>query len=251
MGRLHRFFVPPEWIDKTKITFSGQTAHQIKNVLRMKPGWQVVALDNFGQEYVVMLTKVERSWIEGEILATRVAQGEPDVRLTLYQGTLKAQKFEWVLQKGTELGIAEFVPVISERSVLADVQAVEQKMMRWERIVQEAAEQSGRGILPELRPAMLLLTACQRAGRLDGLRLLAWEEAENELSLRTALDAAPEKPAQISLFIGSEGGYTEKEVSVAENYGVQPIWLGKRILRAETAGLAAGAAILYHFREME
>lgn len=251
MARRHRFFVPPEWIDKTKVTFAGQTAHQIKNVLRMKVGWQVEALDNFGQEYVVMLTHVDRAFIEGEILMTRPSAGEPDVNITLYQGTLKAQKFEWVLQKGTELGITEFVPVISERSVLADVEAVEQKMLRWERIVQEAAEQSGRGQLPELRPAMLLLTACQRAAHMDGTRLLAWEEAVDGKSLRTALGGVAEKPAHVSVFVGSEGGYTEKEVSMAKNYGIETVWLGQRILRAETAGIAVPTAILYHFGEME
>ena len=251
MTRRHRFFVPPEWIDKTKVTFSGQTAHQIKKVLRMKQGWQVEVLDNFGQEYVVMLTHVARSFIEGEILATRPVTGEPTVSLTLYQGTLKAQKFEWVLQKGTELGITEFVPVISERSVLADVEAVEQKMLRWESIVQEAAEQSGRGLLPELRPAMLFQTACQRAARMNAVRLLAWEEAEDGKPLRAALDAVSEKPAHVSIFIGSEGGYSEKEVSLAQTYGIEPVWAGKRILRAETAGIAIPTAVLYHFGEME
>lgn len=249
MARLHRFFIPPEWISKPKITFSGQVAHQIKNVLRMRPGWQVEALDNFGNEYVVMITRVDRSWVEGEILAERVATGEPSLPVTLYQGTLKAQKFEWVLQKGTELGVSEFVPVVSERSVLADVEAVEQKMLRWERIIQEAAEQSGRGSLPELRPAMLFSVACQRANRLDGLRLLAWEAASGAESLRGALSAV-ETPPRVSLFIGSEGGFSEKEVEIARQNDIQPAWMGKRILRAETAGIAAVAAIMYHFGEM-
>ena len=249
MARLHRFFIPPEWISKPKVMLSGQVAHQIKNVLRMRPGWQIEVLDNFGNEYVVMLTRVDRSWVEGEILAERVAQGEPSLPVTLYQGTLKAQKFEWVLQKGTELGISEFVPVISERSVLADVEAVEQKMLRWERIIQEAAEQSGRGALPELRPAMMLSVACQRAGRLDGVRLLAWEGAAAGESLRSAL-AQVQSPPRVSLFIGSEGGFSEKEVDIARQNGIQPVWLGRRILRAETAGIATAAAILYHFGEM-
>ncbi len=251
MARLHRFFIPPEWISKPKITFSGQVAHQIKNVLRMRPGWQIEVLDNFGAEYVVMITTVERSWVEGEILAERVARGEPSLPITLYQGTLKAQKFEWVLQKGTELGITEFVPVISERSVLTDVEAVEQKMMRWERIIQEAAEQSGRGALPELRPAMMFSVACRRAKRVDGVRLLAWEEASTGESLRSVLMPQTKEPVRVSLFIGSEGGYSEKEAELARQYDIQWVWLGKRILRAETAGLAAATAILYHFGEME
>ncbi len=249
MARLHRFFIPPEWIAKPKVTLSGQVAHQIKNVLRMRPGWQIEVLDNFGNEYVVMLTRVDRSGVEGEILAERLATGEPALPVTLYQGTLKAQKFEWVLQKGTELGVSEFVPVISERSVLADVEAVAQKTLRWERIIQEAAEQCGRGALPELRPAMLFSVACQRAGRLDGVRLLAWEGASAAKGLRGALSAA-KVPSRVSLFVGSEGGFSEKEVEIARQNGIQSVWLGKRILRAETAGIAAVAAIMYHFGEM-
>jgi len=249
MARLHRFFIPPEWIAKPKVTLSGQVAHQIKNVLRMRPGWQIEVLDNFGNEYVVMLTRVDRSWVDGEILTERLAQGEPSLPLTLYQGTLKAQKFEWVLQKGTELGVSEFVPVITERSVLADVEAVEQKMLRWERIIQEAAEQSGRGALPELRPAMMLSVACRRAAQLDGVRLLAWAGASTADGLHAVLTQA-ELPPRVSLFVGSEGGFSEKEVEIARQNGIQPVWLGQRILRAETAGVAATAAIMYHFGEM-
>ena len=246
---MQRFFIPPEWIEKPRITFHGQVAHQIKNVLRMKPGWQVIALDNFGQEYVVILTEVSRNFVEAEILAERAVDAEPNLQITLYQGTLKAQKFEWVLQKGTELGISEFVPVISERSILADVQAVDQKRMRWERIIQEAAEQSGRGLLPELRPAMMLGQAFRRARQLDGPSFVAWEGVK-EKSLKAKFIESLEKPAHISLFIGSEGGFSDDEIEAAQESNIQPVGLGKRILRAETAGLVAVSAIFYHFDEM-
>ncbi len=246
---MHRFFIPPEWIDKPKVTLVGQVAHQIKNVLRMKAGRQIVVLDNLGQEYVLILNHVANNVVVGEILEERSVQGEPLVQISLYQGTLKAQKFEWVLQKGTELGITEFIPVISERSVLGDVEAVDQKMMRWERIIQEAAEQSQRGILPELRPAMMFSHACQRAGHIEGVQLLAWEDAQAS-SLSETLTQIKEKPQYVSLFIGSEGGYSLDEARLAHRYGIQPVWLGKRILRAETAGLVAATAILYQFGEL-
>jgi len=247
---MHRFFVPVEWIEAPKVTLLGNTAHQIKNVLRMKPGRKIIVLDDFGQEYTVTLTHVAKSVVVGEIIETRSAQGEPELKISLYQGTLKAQKFEWVLQKGTELGIAEFIPTISERSVLGDVEVIDRKLLRWERIIQEAAEQSKRGMLPELRPAMMFSLACQRAGRMEGVGLLAWENAEAN-SLRSALEAIAKKPARLSLFIGSEGGFTLDEARLAHGYNIQPVWLGRRILRAETAGLAAASAIFYHFREME
>jgi 16S rRNA (uracil1498-N3)-methyltransferase len=247
---MHRFFVPAEWIEAPKVTILGNTAHQIKNVLRMRPGRKIIVLDDFGQEYTVNLTHVAKSVVVGEITETRVAQGEAELKISLYQGTLKAQKFEWVLQKGTELGVTEFIPVISERSVLGDVETIDRKMLRWERIIQEAAEQCRRGMLPKLRPAMMFNQACQRASRMEGLALLAWEDAAAN-SLRTALKAVTQKPPRISLFIGSEGGFTLDEARLAHGYTVQPVWLGKRILRAETAGLVAASAIFYHFGEME
>lgn len=247
---MHRFFIPPEWINKPKVTLVGEVAHQIKNVLRLQPGRKIVVLDNLGQEYQVTLAHVANNVVVGEITAAQPVSSEPQLSLSLYQGTLKAHKFELVLQKGTELGISEFVPVISERSVLADVEAVDEKRMRWERILREAAEQYGRGSLPELRPAMMFTQACQRAGKTTGLKLLAWEDAE-ATGLKTTLTQITEKPARVCLFIGSEGGYSLDEARLAHGYGVQPVWLGRRILRAETAGLVAASAVFYHFDEME
>ncbi len=246
---MHRFFIPPDWIDKSKVTLVGPIAHQIKNVLRLKPGRNIVVLDNFGQEYVVALTHIAKNVVVGQVTEQRAAGGEPELKISLYQGTLKAQKFEWVLQKGTELGLAEFIPVISERSVLGDVQVVDQKAMRWERIIQEAAEQSRRGILPELRPGMMFAQACQRAVRSAELNLLAWED-EAAAGLKTVLSGLEAPPRRINLFIGSEGGYSLDEARLAHGYGIYPVWLGRRILRAETAGLVAASAIFYHFGEM-
>jgi 16S rRNA (uracil1498-N3)-methyltransferase len=154
---------------------------------------------------------------------------------------LKAQKFEWVLQKGTELGIAGFVPVLSSRSIIGSVQDVrDAKLERWQRIIAEAAEQSGRAVLPSLAGPMAFKPACQAAAQ-QGLALIPWEE-ERVYRLRQALDASPK---HISLLIGPEGGFAAEEVATAREAGVVPVTLGPRILRAETAGLAAATAILY------
>ena len=247
---MHRFFIPPKWIEGQKVTLLEGVAHQIKNVLRMGPGRKIIVLDNTGQEYYVSLAHVAKSVVVGEIYDHRPAEGEPNLRLSLYQSTLKAQKFEWVLQKGTELGISEFVPVIGERSILRDVESADKKLLRWERIIKEAAEQSGRGLLPALRPATMFPQACQRANRTTALSLLAWE-AETEAHLKPILRTLAEIPPQVNLFVGSEGGYTLDEVRLAHGYNIAPISLGKRILRAETAGLAAVAAILYEFEALK
>lgn len=249
---MHRFFIPPDWIKGTKVTFIDEVAHQIRNVLRLRAGRRILVLDNSGSQHEVELSRVARNVVIGEVRDSRPASGEPGLKLILYQSVLKAQKFEWVLQKGTELGIHSFVPVITERAILADVETVDEKAIRWRRIIKEAAEQSGRGILPQLRGAMMFPQACQEVGRQTGLHLLAWEDEAAD-NLRETLNQAEadDRPAAINLFIGSEGGFTLDEARLAHRYGINPVWLGRRIFRAETAGLLAGAAIFYHFGEFE
>ena len=247
---MHRFFIPPKWIENKKVTLVEEVAHQLKNVLRMRPGRKIIVLDNSGYEYFVTLEHVARNVVIGEIYDQRPAEGEPGLRLSLYQSVLKVPKMEWILQKGTELGLAEFAPVMCERSILGDIETVDQKSLRWERIIQEAAEQSGRGLLPPLRPAMMFPQACQRAHRAGGLNLIAWE-AEVESDLRSVLATVEELPVQVNLFIGPEGGYTLDEVRLASGYNIIPVGLGKRILRSETAALVATAAIFYEFSQLK
>jgi 16S rRNA (uracil1498-N3)-methyltransferase len=162
---------------------------------------------------------------------------------------LKSQKFEWVLQKGTELGIVAFVPVVAQRCLVASLEEIgEEKRTRWRRIIVEAAEQSRRGRLPMLRPALMLRQAWEEAA-LGGTTLVAWEE-EHAVGLRAILAGSEQKPFSINLFIGPEGGYTEQEIAQGQRYGAIPVSLGPRILRAETAGLVAAAAILYELGDL-
>jgi 16S rRNA (uracil1498-N3)-methyltransferase len=242
----HRFFIDPANITPPTVTLGGDIARQLKTVLRMLPGETIVVLDNSGREYTVTLTEVEKQSVRGQIIAQRICPAEPGLHLTLYQGTLKAQKFEWVLQKGTELGVSRFVPVICQRSVVNKAEAVAGKYARWADIIREAAEQSGRGRLPELAPAMPWPDAVRDA-QSAALALIPWEEAPAEHTLRAAIDASVS--GSIVLFIGPEGGFSAPEVALAQAGGVQAVTLGPRILRAETAGLAACAAIMFHFNQ--
>ena len=250
---MHRFFIPPEWINGQQVTLTEDVAHQIRHVLRMGAGDRLVVLDDSGWEREVELNRVAQNVVMGHVIGERLAAGEPRTRISLYQGVLKAQKFEWVLQKGTELGLVEFVPIVCERSVVGDLEDVDRKLGRWQHIIREAAEQSRRGRRPVLRPAMLFAQGCQRALRSGGLSLAPWEE-EKGASLKSALTAGDEgdkRPFSISLFIGPEGGLTADEIKVARSYNVQPVSLGPRILRAETAGLVAASAILYELGDLE
>jgi 16S rRNA (uracil1498-N3)-methyltransferase len=211
----------------------------------MAPGDNIVVLDNSGSEWQVRLTEVGKDSVRGRLVDRQPGRGEPDLQLTLFQGTLKAQKFEWVLQKGTELGVSRFVPTVCRRSVAHNFDTLAKKRARWQRIVREAAEQSGRGRLPRLEPAILLPDAFQDA-RSNQLRLMLWEEAAGP-ALKQVL--AGVKARAISIFIGPEGGFTADEAALARQSGLQPVKLGPRILRAETAGIAVSSVVLYEMDE--
>ena len=141
---MHRFFVPPSWVQSNEVTITGPQAHQIARVLRMRPGDGVIVLDNSGWELEVQLVSVDRTTVKGEVLHRKLAGGEPRTKISLYLGVLRSNRFEFVLQKGTELGVVQFVAIIADRCVVSDLEAVEKKLRRWEWIIQEASEQDSR-----------------------------------------------------------------------------------------------------------
>lgn len=253
---MHRFFVPSSWIQGDQVTITGPQALQMAHVLRMRPGDLVIVLDNSGWEIETRLLAVDRQAVTGKIQSRRLSGAEPRTKISLYQGVLKGQRFEFALQKGTELGIVEFVPVIADRCVMFDLEGVEKKRSRWEWIIQEAAEQSRRGRKPALRPAMLFPQACEQIKNIGGLALILWE-GEGRTALPDALRQAQPgsggrlPPFTVHLLVGPEGGFTPEEIGVAQRYGLQPVGLGPRILRSETAGITAAAAILYEFGDMQ
>jgi 16S rRNA (uracil1498-N3)-methyltransferase len=247
---LHRFFVPPEMLAQETVRLTGGLAHQIHNVLRMQPGQQVTLLDNSGWEYTVALTAVATKDVLGQVLGRSVKANEPRTKITLYQSVLKGSRFEWALQKGTELGVSEFVPVIASRCILQNLADAEAKLPRWQRVILEAAEQCGRAKFPSLLPAVMFAGACERAGDGKSLALMPWEE-ETAFTLKWVLrPQGAERPFSVSLLVGPEGGFTPEEASRAGDYGIRTVTLGPRILRAETAGMVAAAAIFYEMGDL-
>jgi 16S rRNA (uracil1498-N3)-methyltransferase len=247
---MHRFFVPAAWLEEPDVSITGPLVHRLRNVLRLGQGDRVILLDNSGWEHELEIADVTSQRIEGHVVHKSLATAEPRTKITLYQALLKLNKFEWVLQKNTELGLVGFVPVITERCIIGSLEDVSKtKIERWYRILMEAAEQSGRGRLPALRPTAMFPNACEDAAR-GGLTLIPWEE-EKERSLRSVLQGAERPPFSINLFIGPEGGFTPAELVQAQRYGAIPITLGPRVLRAETAGLVAASAILHELGDLE
>lgn len=254
---MHRFLVDADAAQGadaqgTEIAFPESAARQICTVLRMQTGDRVVALTPGGWEMEVELTQLGRDGVMGKVLSKRPAGGEPRVQIMLYQSLLKRDNFEWVLQKGTEIGVAEFVPVISRRTVLRSVEDVKvSRMERWRRIIAEAVEQSRRGRVPVLREPLRFEEAVSQAAQ-SGLCLIPWEE-ETSLGLRTALTATQrgdDEPAAISLFIGPEGGFDQEEIALARECGAIPVTLGPRILRAETAAVVVASLVLYELDDL-
>lgn len=244
---LHRFFVPPERIRGEEVVLAEQ-AHQIRDVLRLKAGELIIVLDNEGREYEARLKAVGRSEVRGKVAEKREASGEPGVRITLFQSLLAREKFEWVLQKCTEIGVSRFVPVVTERSVVRDSGVKASRLGRWRRIIQEAAEQSHRGRLPELAQPVGFEDALDELRRFE-VSLIAAPGAGNR-SLRACVGGGKEA-GSIALFIGPEGGFTEDEVGQACRGGAIAFSLGERILRTETAAVVASSVILYEMGELE
>lgn len=229
---------------------TGPLTHQMRNVLRLKTGDRVILLDNSGWEYQVELGEVSRRRVGGRILQKSLAQSEPRTKITLYQSLLKGSAFESVLQKCTEVGVVAFVPVVAARCIISTLEDIgEKKLERWRRIILEAAEQSRRGRLPVLRPALMLRQAWQEASR-GGMTIVPWEEAGSERGLRSLLTTTQPTPFSVNLFIGPEGGFTPQEIEQGQRYRALPVTLGPRILRAETAGLVAASAILYELGDI-
>jgi 16S rRNA (uracil1498-N3)-methyltransferase len=245
---LHRFFVAAPDIEDEQVVMSGRQAHQICKVLRLKPGDHFVALDNRGQEYQTELTEVTCDQVKGQVVQKRLATGEPKVRITLYQSLLAREKFEWVLQKCTEVGVSRFVPVITQRSVVRKANSVkEEKLTRWRRIITEAAEQSHRGRIPEMASPVDLQNALNQLGRFD-LTLLASPDAQDN-TLRDSLGRC-DTIDSAALLIGPEGGFVPEEIEQCVSKGAAAFTMGPRVLRTETAAVVASSLILYELGEM-
>ena len=247
---MHRFFIPPEWIDDNSVVIEGSQVHQILNVLRLRKGDRIAVLDNSGHEYEVTLSAVTKGQVHGVVAGRRLI-AEPRARVTVYQAVLKGSRFDFMVQKCTELGVARFVPMLSERCVVRRREvASASKAERWRRIITEAAEQSGRGTLAVLARPVRFEQACQSA---KGLSLLPWE-GESKLGLREVLREhvhGHESPFEVNLFVGPEGGFSRDEVELAVDSGVLPVTLGRRVLRAETAGLVAATAVFFHCGDLD
>jgi 16S rRNA (uracil1498-N3)-methyltransferase len=247
---MNRFFLNPQNIKKTKITFPEDISHQIRHVLRLRQDDLVEVLDNSGKVYRVRLTiEPGSSPVTGLVMDMYEGETEPKISIVLYFGLTSREKVEWVLQKGTEIGVSVFQPFISERTLVQSLELPSRKVARWERIIQEAAEQAHRGRLPELEEPVPFAECLQRAKQENGLNLIAWEEADTtSRNLREALELF--QGGRIGLFVGPEGGFSKNEVDLANPLDCQIVSLGRRILRMETAAILFPTLVLFELNAL-
>jgi 16S rRNA (uracil1498-N3)-methyltransferase len=246
---VHRFFVSPTLLHTGASVELVEQAHQICSVLRLQAGAEILLVDGSGFEYTARLTTVSSRRVEVEVGEAHPCAGEPELQLALYACTLKADKFEWVLQKGTELGVSRFVPVVSRRSIVRPAAALASKLPRWQTIVREAAEQAGRGRLPVVEPPADLAPALAAHNGVPGPRFVAWEGVlvsglPVAAPLQDVLLRRRSNRAEVALLVGPEGGLEADEVEQAQAAGWLVVSMGPRILRAETAALAGVATLM-------
>lgn len=224
---------------------SGDDAKHISRVLRMKVGEALTACDTKGYDYDCLIESLSDREVSLRVLEVRPSQSEPDVRVILYQAMPKGDKLELIIQKAVELGVDSITPVMTRRCVSKpDSKSMAKKLERYNRIALEAAKQSSRGKVPQVCPMLDLPQALDEMAQ-TSCPILFYENAT--APAKQVIDGAGK---EIAVLIGSEGGFDESEVELAIQKGCQVLSLGKRILRCETAPLAALSIIMFETGNM-
>ena len=235
---MHRFFIPRPYAENMMI--DGIDARHIYTVLKMKPGEKVQIVSDDGVTALAEITETAPG-------QTLVESHEPAVKITLAQGLVKGEKMDFIIQKAVELGVSCIVPLAMEHSVVRyDGEKAAKKCQRWQKIAESAAKQSKRDIIPQIAEVASidkLMAECDCT-----TKIIAYE-CEDRQGLKQVLQSNLNTDS-ILIIIGPEGGISEAELDKARSGGAVPVSLGRRILRAETAGLTALSAVLYEFDEL-
>lgn len=239
---MHRFFIPQLYNEEMYL--EGVNARHIGRVLRMQPGDKLQIVSDDGVSALAQVTSIDGERVYVRCLEKLAESHEPRVKLVLAQGLAKGEKMDFIIQKAVEMGAYSIVPVAMEHSVVRlEGAKAAKKTERWQKIAESAAKQSKRDIIPQVQPVQTM--AQMLANNPCRTKIIAYE-CEDRLSLKAALrEADAANISELLLIIGPEGGISESELEQARSAGAVPVTLGRRILRAETAGLVAISAIFY------
>lgn len=244
---MRSFFTEPENVSAEEIILTEDLSH-IKKVLRMEAGDEALVFDGTGAEYKVKIVEIGTDEVRCSILEKSFSESEPKVKVSLYQGIPKSDKMEQIIQKCTELGVCEVIPVKMDRCV-AKLEKSSDKLKRWQKISREAVKQCGRGIIPEVKEPISFKEAVLELKEKE-LNVMPYEMLgyEGEKGLRELL-TENKSAKEIGIIIGPEGGFSDLEATMAKEQGINMVGLGKRILRTETAGSTLLSVIMYEFNE--
>jgi 16S rRNA (uracil1498-N3)-methyltransferase len=228
--------------EQRSVTLSGEEAAHIAHVLRMGMGGAVTLFDGSGYDYAARITEISKGTVTLAVTGKEFAVSEPRIHITLCQAVIKNDKFEYAVQNCKEIGVARIVPFLAERCVKKP-KSEENFTGRARRIALEACKQCGRSLVPEV-------TGVKRVDELreyfEGARVLLAYERERHTAMKEVLEENA-KEENIVIIIGPEGGFTEDEAQMLSKEGAIRVSLGKLILRAETAGVAASAMVMYEY----
>ena len=241
---MYRFFVEKYQIHDGRVDITGEDVNHIRNVLRMRPGEEVLISTGDEWEYTCAIERLEEDRVTLRVEDASRPGRELASKIWLFQCRPKGDKMETVIQKAVELGAYTVVPVASSRCVVKlDERRAAQKVVRWNAIAEAAAKQSKRLIIPEVRSVMRFRDALEAAADLD-VKLIPYERQDGMEGTRKILNAI--RPGQsVAVMIGPEGGFDDAEVQLAREHGFEPVTLGKRILRTETAGMTMLSILMY------
>lgn len=243
-----KFFVEKNQIDNDYVNICGDDAHHISRSLRMAVGEHITVSDKSEFEYECVLEKFLESSVSAKIINKYPLSSEPDIRVHLYQALPKGEKLDFIIQKSVECGVYDITPFESERCVVkVKSDAESRKGDRRNKISLEAAKQCGRGIIPVVNPTLSFEQMITNASKSD-LTLFCYEGKDTEplgVVLRNIENRSALK--DISIIIGSEGGFSSTEAELAKSSGFTLVGLGKRILRAETAAIMSLSCLVYEF----
>lgn len=234
-----------DYTPEDEVILDGEQARHIAKSLRMKAGDMLTLTDGTGSDFGCIIERIDKDTVALKVCYKQASESEPSCRVTVYQGNPKGSKLEDVIQKGTELGAVKFVPVLTARSISRpDEKSAKKKTERYRKIALEAAQQSGRGIVPEIGDMVSLKQAI--ADDKSEIKIVFYEGGGKPIN-----EIVKGNAKSVSIYIGPEGGFEKDEVELLTKNGAQQATLGKRILRTQTAPLAALSAIMLITNNLE
>ncbi len=245
---MHRFFISKDKIINNNVIINGKDVNHIRNVLRLKCDDTIVVCDSNGNEYIVEIIDIQKEEVKGKIIKTKAIIREAPIDIVLYQGLPKSSKMDLIVQKATELGAIQIVPVITARTVvkIKDKAKENKKIARWNKIAGESAKQARRGMIPKITELLSFDTMITNLKDEDNI-IVPYED-EQKTGIKDIVKQI--EGNKINIIIGPEGGFEKEEIFKLKGIGSNIVSLGPRILRTETAGFAVISMLMYELGDM-